>query len=203
MPLKYPALLDRSFFARSPLDVAPELLNKLVVVARAVGAPRAGRIVEVEAYLGQQDPASHAFRGITGRNSVMFGPAGYLYVYFSYGMHWCANVVCDADGTAGAVLLRALAPVAGLQEMRTARVAARADRHLCSGPGKLTQALGLTGQDNGVDLCADTSPVNMCSDGVDPPASPATATRIGISVGIDSPWRWFIATDPNVSRRLR
>ena len=195
------ALLPRSFFSRSPLEVAPALLNKLVVVARDAVAPRVGRIVEVEAYLGAQDPASHAFRGPTRRNQVMFGAAGHLYVYFSYGMHWCANVVCDVEGTAGAVLLRALAPVEGVQDMRVVRSAARTDRDLCSGPGKLTQALGLNGQDDGADLCSETSAVSVRDDGVPAPTFATSTPRIGLSVAIDRPWRWLIAADPNVSRR--
>ncbi len=123
--------------ARDPLEVAPELLNKLIVHDR-----RVGRIVEVEAYRGADDPASHAFRGPTPRNEVMFGPAGRLYVYRSYGIHWCANVVCRTDGVAGAVLLRAVEPVRGLPAMRRDRPKAKDDADLGAGPGKLCAALG-------------------------------------------------------------
>ncbi|MDQ4068365.1 MAG: DNA-3-methyladenine glycosylase, partial [Actinomycetota bacterium] len=140
--------LPRRFFAADSRDVAPQLLNKLLARGR-----RVGRIVEVEAYAGGADPASHAFRGRTARNATMFGPPGHLYVYLSYGMHYCANVVCGEDGEASAVLLRALTPVGGLEEMRAARgPAARLDRDLCSGPGKLCQALGLDRSFDGADL---------------------------------------------------
>jgi DNA-3-methyladenine glycosylase len=166
---------------------------------------RAGRIVEVEAYRGTSDPASHAYRGKTPRTSVMFGPAGYLYVYFTYGMHWCANVVCERDGVAGAVLIRALVPVSGLDAMYAARRVAKRDRDLCSGPAKLCQALGITGEDNGTDLLSGRSvpagkiSVQLVDDGMPPPKSPAEGTRIGIRVGTEHPWRFWVEGDPNVS----
>jgi DNA-3-methyladenine glycosylase len=187
--------VPRSFFARDSRVVAPELLNKLLV-----RGDRVGRIVEVEAYAGAEDPASHGFRGPTARNEVMFGPAGHLYVYFTYGMHFCANAVCGPDGESSAVLLRALAPLDGLDAMRVARgPAARRDRDLCSGPAKLCQALGLDRAHDGVDLVQGAE-VAVLDDGTPPPTSPGVSARIGISVAVDEPWRWFVPDDPNLSR---
>jgi DNA-3-methyladenine glycosylase len=154
--------------------------------------------VEVEAYLGQLDPGSHAYRGRTARNATMFGPPGHLYVYFTYGMHFCANVVCGPPEEAGAVLLRALAPVRGLDAMRARRPAARADRQLCSGPARLTQALGLDRRHDGVDLLA--GPVRLLDDGVPPPDTPGVSRRIGLTAGAEHSWRWYVPGDPNVSR---
>jgi DNA-3-methyladenine glycosylase len=174
-----------------------------------VKGERAGRIVEVEAYKGAIDPASHAYRGTTARTAVMFGRPGFLYVYFTYGMHWCANVVTGPDGQASALLIRALAPLRGLHEMRQAREAARRDRDLCNGPAKLCQALGITGADNGVDLLArgrtasdadGAAVVRLLDDGTPPPDRPAQGKRIGISVAKDEPWRFWVAGDENVSR---
>jgi DNA-3-methyladenine glycosylase len=187
--------VPRRFFARDPVLVAPELLNKVLV-----GPNGAGRIVEVEAYDGENDPASHAYRGRTARTEVMFGPPGHLYVYFSYGMHWCANAVCRRDGVAGAVLLRALAPLRGLPAMRAARPAARRDRDLCNGPGKLCQALGIGRVHDGADLVRADRGVTILDDGVEPPDDPVNTTRVGISVATDVRWRWYVAGDPNVSR---
>jgi DNA-3-methyladenine glycosylase len=176
--------------------VAPELLNKVLV-----GPNGAGRIVEVEAYDGGNDPGSHAYRGLTPRTTVMFGPPGHLYVYFTYGMHWCANAVCRDAGTAGAVLLRALAPLEGLERMRQARPAARRDRDLCSGPGKLCQALGIRRDHNGADVVRPDRGVSIVDVGVAPPDAPIQTGRIGLRLGADRPWRWYVAGDPNVSRR--
>ncbi|HEY5384829.1 MAG TPA: DNA-3-methyladenine glycosylase, partial [Acidimicrobiales bacterium] len=141
--------MERSDLEGNPVTLAPWLLNK--VLARG---ERAGRIVEVEAYHGANDAASHAYRGLTPRTAIMFGPPGFLYVYFTYGMHWCANVVTGPEGQASALLIRALAPLRGVDEMRLARPAARRDRDLCNGPAKLCQALGITGAENGTDLLA-------------------------------------------------
>jgi DNA-3-methyladenine glycosylase len=186
--------LSRAFYRRPSVELAPELLGKLVV-----HGDRAGRIVEVEAYR-RDDPASHAFAGPTRRNATMFGPPGHLYVYFSYGVHWCANVVCGAqDGQA--VLLRALAPVDGLDAMRAARPAARRDRDLASGPGRLTQALGIDVAFDGADLVR--GPIRLVDDGTSPPTRPGVSARIGISKAVDQPWRWFVPGDPNVSRLVR
>ncbi|MGH9109598.1 MAG: DNA-3-methyladenine glycosylase [Acidimicrobiales bacterium] len=181
--------------AGDPLDVAPTLLGKLLVCG-----DRAGRIVEVEAYRGGQDPASHAFRGPTARNATMFGPPGHLYVYFTYGMHWCANVVCWPEGTAGAVLLRALSPVGGVEAMWAARRAARTERDLCSGPAKLCQALGITGAMDGADLYRPAGEVSLLDDGVPPPDEPAQGVRVGLRHAADRPWRWWVPGDPHVSR---
>jgi DNA-3-methyladenine glycosylase len=187
--------VPRSFFARDSRVVAPELLNKLLV-----RGDRVGRIVEVEAYAGGEDPASHGYRGPTDRTRVMFGPPGHLYVYFTYGMHFCANAVCGDEGSSSAVLLRALAPVAGLDEMRLARGAtARRDRDLCSGPAKLCQAFGIDRSLDGVDVVEGTD-VLVLDDGTLPPDPAGVSTRIGISVAVDEPWRWFVPGDPNLSR---
>lgn len=194
-------VVPRAFYDRDVLEVAPELLNKVLAVTDGDGMRRAGRIVEVEAYRGRDDPASHSAPGPTPRNQVMFGPPGFLYVYFSYGMHWCANAVCESDSVGAAVLLRALAPLEGLDEMRAARPAARRDRDLCSGPAKLCQALGLKGDFYGADLVAGDRGVHIYDDGTAPPASPHQTTRVGISVGTDHPWRWYVDGDPNVSRK--
>ena len=190
--------LGRDFYARSALDVAPELLNKVLVGPDG----RAGRIVEVEAYRGADDPGSHGFRGRTRRNSTMFGPPGHLYVYFTYGMHWCANVVAETDGVAAAVLLRALTPLEGLDAMYAARgPAARRDRDLCSGPAKLTQALGIDGDLDGANLATADRGVTIVNDGQPPPRVPAVTTRIGLTNGVDLPWRFYVAGTPDISRR--
>jgi DNA-3-methyladenine glycosylase len=158
----------------------------------------AGRIVEVEAYLGHLDPGSHAYRGPTARNATMFGPPGRLYVYFTYGMHFCANIVCGPPDVAGAVLLRALAPLRGLEGMRARRPRAGTDRQLCSGPARLTQALGIDRRHDGADLLA--GPIRLLDDGVPPHAEPAVSLRVGLTAGAEHPWRWYVPGDPNVSR---
>jgi DNA-3-methyladenine glycosylase len=175
--------------------VAPELLNKVLVRGE-----RSGRIVEVEAYRGEADPASHSFRGETPRVRTMFGPAGHLYVYFTYGMHWCANVVCGDVGEGTAVLVRALEPLTGLDEMRQARGgAARRDRDLCDGPAKLAQALGIGQAQDGADLVHGDE-VFLVDDGTLPPAEPVQTARVGISVAQEHPWRWLVPASPHVSR---
>jgi DNA-3-methyladenine glycosylase len=188
-------VLDRAFFARDSRDVAPELLNLVLV-----HGGRSGRIVEVEAYAGEQDPGSHGFRGETPRTATMFGPPGHLYVYFTYGMHWCANVVCGPVGTCSAVLIRALAPLSGLEAMRAARGrAARSDVDLCSGPAKACQALGIDCAHDGADLCGGSGP-DLVDDAMGTPAAIGRSTRIGLTRGSHHPWRWFVADDPNVSK---
>jgi DNA-3-methyladenine glycosylase len=176
--------------------VAPDLLNKLLVHDGL-----AGRIVEVEAYCGSEDPGAHTYRGMTNRNRTMFGPPGGLYVYFTYGMHWCANAVCGEEGEGVAVLLRALAPVAGIDVMQARRPRARRDVDLCNGPAKLCQALGLDGSFDGADLVAGDRGVAIADDGTPPPPTPVQTTRIGLSAGAEHPWRWYVPADPHVSRR--
>jgi DNA-3-methyladenine glycosylase len=193
-----PVALPQSFYLRDPVVVAPELLNKLLVVGE-----RSGRIVEVEAYCGSIDPGSHAFRGPTPRNAVMFGPGGGLYVYRSYGIHWCANVVCGPEGVGEAVLIRALAPVSGVAGMRAARTQGQihplAERDLCRGPGRLCQALGITVAYNGADLVTGDRGVRVMDDGVAPPAQPGVSVRVGLSKGAEFPWRFFVTGDRHVS----
>ena len=187
--------LDREFYRRDPREVAPELLNKVLVKGE-----RSGRIVEVEAYCGPIDPGAHSYRGPTARNAVMFGPAGHLYVYFTYGMHHCCNAVCGDEGEGLAVLIRALEPLTGIAEMTAARgPTARRDRDLCSGPAKLTQALGIVRADDGADL-VDGDRITIADDGTAPPACPVRTTRIGLSAGGEHPWRWYVAANPHVSR---
>lgn len=191
--------LARRFYARDSRQLAPLLLNKVLV--QGAGPDRvAARIVEVEAYAGSEDQASHAYRGPTPRNATMFGPPGRLYVYFTYGMHWCVNVVAGTDGTASAVLLRAGAPLAGIDLMRERRGPDRRDRELCAGPARLTQALGITGVDDGNDLVRGT--IRLLDDGVAPPTRPGRSVRIGLREGHGDQhrWRWFVRNDPNVSR---
>ncbi|MFN8053189.1 MAG: DNA-3-methyladenine glycosylase [Acidimicrobiales bacterium] len=183
--------------ARSLLDdhasvVAPALLGKVLLVDHGDGDVRSGRIVEVEAYGGSDDPASHAARGETPRNAVMFGPAGVVYVYFSYGMHWCANIVTGPVGDPQAVLLRAVEPLVGMDAIRRARPAARRDADLANGPAKLCQALGIAAWANGRTLGPDASgpSVQLLDDGTPPPAAPLVGPRVGISVARDTPWRF-------------
>jgi DNA-3-methyladenine glycosylase len=187
-------VLPRRFYAGDSVDVAPLLLNKLLV-----RGTRVGRIVEVEAYRGSEDPASHAFKGPTARNAVMFGPPGHLYVYFTYGMHWCANAVCGPEGTGVAVLLRALAPVSGLAAMRRARPRGTPDRQLTNGPAKLCQAFGISRPFDGADLVRGDHGLTISDDGLAPPTDPGVSGRIGIRLAGDRPWRWWVPGDPHVS----
>jgi DNA-3-methyladenine glycosylase len=198
-PVKPSRRLEEDFYRRDSLAVAASLLNKLLVSADG----RIARLVEVEAYRGVDDPASHAYRGRTPRTEVMWGPPGRLYVYFSYGMHWCANVVTGEDGEAQAVLLRAAEPLAGLEAMRQARWRAQkrqSDRDLCRGPGRLAQAFGIGRAQFGLDLAAD-GPLWLADDGTPPPSPPAMGPRIGISVAADRPWRYWVPGDRAVSGR--
>ena len=187
--------LPRKFYLRHPTEVAPELLNKLLV--RDDG--RAGRIVEVEAYAGTDDPAAHSFRGRTARNATMFGDGGHMYVYFTYGMHWCANAVCG-KGQGWGVLLRAIEPVAGLELMREARGHSKKDRELGSGPGRLGQAMGIAKALDGADLVKGDRGIWIMSDGLAPPDEPAVGPRVGISHAVEQPWRWHVPEHAHVSR---
>jgi DNA-3-methyladenine glycosylase len=171
--------LKRAFFARSVHEVAPDLIGATLLV-NGVG----GIIVEVEAY-HHTDPAAHSFRGPTPRNLVMFGPPGFLYVYRSYGIHWCMNVVCEKEGSASAVLIRALEPTHGFATMRRRR-GVTDDRALCSGPGKLTEALGVTHAQNG--LALDAPPFAMFAHKGD--VEVVTGVRIGLTKAVDLPWRY-------------
>jgi DNA-3-methyladenine glycosylase len=198
------ARLTRAFYDRDPRELAPDLLNK-VLVSTEDGARVAARIVEVEAYCGSADPASHAYRGRTDRNATMFGRPGRLYVYFVYGMHWCANVVAAAPpDDAGAVLLRAATPLDGLDVMRTRRPAARRDRELCAGPARLAGAFGLDRAHDGVDLVR--GPIGIQDDGTPPPARPHRSVRVGLRPGRGDRerWRWYVPGVAEVSGpRLR
>jgi DNA-3-methyladenine glycosylase len=192
--------LTRAFYARDALQLAPDLLNKVLVRDEPEGR-LAVRIVEVEAYRGSVDPGSHAFRGQTPRNATMFGPPGRLYVYFTYGMHWCANVVGRGEpGDVSAVLLRAGEPIEGLDVMRSRRPAARRDRDLCAGPARLAQALGIAKPDDGANLLR--GPFGIFDDGVAPPRRPGRSARIGLAAGKGEKtrWRWFVQGNENVSR---
>jgi DNA-3-methyladenine glycosylase len=186
-------LVERSFLARDSVTVAPELLNKVLTVG-----PCSGRIVEVEAYR-EDDPASHTYRGRTARNAVMFGPAGHLYVYFTYGMHFCANVVTGADGEGSAVLLRALAPLSGVEIMHRRRGRPRRLIDVANGPAKLCQALGIDRSFDGCEVIDPSSPATLSDDGT-PPPRPGVSRRVGITVAVDVPWRFFVPGDPHVSR---
>lgn len=188
--------LPRAFYARDAVVVARALLGR--VLECDLGRERvAGRIVEVEAYRGARDPASHAFRGETPRNRVMFGPPGHAYVYFTYGMHHCLNVVCGREGVAAAVLVRALEPLAGLELARERRGVQEAAR-LMRGPGCVAQALGLTRVHDGSDLVG--GPLRVTRE----PARRfgrriACGTRVGIRVGLEHPWRFWLEGHPCVS----
>jgi DNA-3-methyladenine glycosylase len=174
-----PRPLRRNFFARSVRVVAPDLIGATLLF-KGIG----GLIVEVEAY-HHTDPAAHSFGGPTERNTVMFGPAGYAYVYRSYGIHWCLNFVCEAEGSASAVLIRALAPTHGLAAMRRRRGVAD-ERLLCSGPGRLCEALGITGSQYGLALDAPPFAIFARTQDVDVAVGP----RIGLTKAVDQPWRY-------------
>jgi DNA-3-methyladenine glycosylase len=182
--------LEREFFARSVHEVAPELIGAELLVD-GVG----GTIVEVEAY-DQEDPASHGYNGRTARNASMFGRPGHAYVYRSYGVHWCLNLVCADEGVAQAALIRALEPTRGLDEMR-ARRGLEQPQLLCSGPGRLCQALGVTREHDG--LALDEPPFELLARANEPEID--AGPRIGISRAANYPWRYVLAGSPFLSRR--
>ncbi|MGH3316226.1 MAG: DNA-3-methyladenine glycosylase [Nocardioidaceae bacterium] len=183
--------LDRSFFERAVLDVAPDLLG--VVLSHGDVSVR---LTEVEAYDGEDDPGSHAFRGRTSRNATMFGPAGHLYVYFTYGMHWCANIVCGREGRASAVLLRGGEVVAGAPVAQQRRGPAVTARDLARGPARLTQALGLDREHDGADLFDGAIDLRRP---VESPGPTSRGPRVGLRQAADRPWRFWIGGDRHVS----
>ena len=185
--------LDRSFYARPTVEVARELLGKVIVHGET-----SGRIVETEAYLGLDDGAAHSARGVTPRTRVIFGVPGHAYVYLIYGMYECLNLVAEPEGAAGCVLIRALEPLTGLPIMRRRRRAARGIEDLANGPGKLTQALGITRRHNGVDVTR--GPITVHSPAEDAGALEiAVSTRIGITKSADLPLRFFLRSNRFVS----
>jgi DNA-3-methyladenine glycosylase len=192
--------LPRSFYTRSALLVAQDLLGK-ILVRKIEKTILSGKIVEVEAYLGVKDPASHAYRGKTKRNEVMFREGGYLYVYFTYGMHFCANVVTGRQGAGEAVLIRALEPVTGIEVMKRKRGFAKstgATHTLTDGPGKLCQAFGIKGKDNGSDFLGNK--IFLIDGDSIPKAHIGTSTRVGISRGKEKKWSFFVKRNKWVSR---
>ena len=189
-------ILARGFYARPTAEVARDLLGKILVHGKT-----AGRIVETEAYLGVNDAAAHAYRGVTERTRVLFGPPGHAYVYFVYGMYECLNLVAERDGKAGCVLIRAVEPLAGIALMKQRRAAARSVEDLASGPGKLTAALGVTRRLYGADVTRGRLTVRELPQ--EPPVEIRTTPRIGIRECVDWPLRFVIAGNRYVSRFAR
>jgi DNA-3-methyladenine glycosylase len=190
--------VPREFFDRPVLEVAPDLLGA-VVEHRSDDGLVAVRVTEVEAYDGERDPGSHAFRGRTPRNAVMFGPPGHVYVYFTYGMHWCMNLVCGPVGVASAVLLRAGEVVVGEPLAAARRTSAKSPRDLARGPARLTVALGIDGAYDGADAADEAAPLRVVT-GSRGPADVRTGPRVGVSGdGAHQPWRFWLAGEPTVS----
>jgi DNA-3-methyladenine glycosylase len=189
---------DRDVLSGPVLAAGRALLGAVLEVDSPQGTV-AVQLSEVEAYAGLADPASHAFRGRTNRNAVMFGPAGFLYVYFVYGMHWCCNVVCGPDGEASAVLLRAGRVVAGEELARARRPAARAATELARGPARLASALGIVGTDTGADLLDPAAPIRLLAGTPVPAAAIRQGPRVGVAAGADVLWRFWVDADPTVS----
>ena len=186
-------MLARDFYARPAVEVARDCLGKILVHGST-----AGRIVETEAYLGVDDRAAHAWRGITKRTQLLFGPPGHAYVYFIYGMYECLNFVAEEEGKAGCVLIRALEPVAGIDLMRRRRPTAKRIEDLASGPGKLTLAMGITRKQNGADLTGGN--LKVCQERDEPPVEIEVSNRIGITHCADWPLRFFVAGNRFVSK---
>jgi len=190
--------LPRRFYTRETLTVAEGLLGKQLV--RYTNNSRLmGKIVEVEAYRGSDDPGSHAYRGITPRNRLMFGKGGFAYVYFTYGMHHCFNVVTERENVPGAVLIRALEPISGIETMRKNRETENM-LNLTNGPAKLTKAMNITKKQNGLDLTRSKE-LFICEPKVKEKFEVVSTKRIGIKVGADKPWRFYIKNNKFVSRR--
>jgi len=193
-------MLDRSFYDRSTLEVARDLIG-LHLVRRDGDGPCVGRIVETEAYIGPHDLACHAAKGKTKRTAVMFGPPGHAYVYLIYGMYWCLNLVTEPVGHPSAILIRAVEPVAGLDRIRARRPKARSDAQLTAGPGRLCMALDITGDLNGADLCTPDGPLTV-EDRNTPARTIVTAPRVGVDYA--GPWalepfRFFEDESPYIS----
>lgn len=195
-------MLGRDVLAGDVLPAARRLVG-CVVEADTPDGTVAVELVEVEAYRGADDPASHSYRGRTPRNAVMFGPAGHLYVYFVYGMHFCANVSCLADGEAGAVLLRAGRVVSDLGIARVRRPTARRDTELARGPARLASLLGLGRDHNGLDLTAADSPVRILAGEPVAPERVRSGPRVGVAAAHDLPWRFWLDGAPEVSAYRR
>ncbi|WP_018686148.1 DNA-3-methyladenine glycosylase [Actinokineospora enzanensis] len=195
-------MLTREQLAVDPVDAAKLLLGAELHADSPEGTVKV-RIVEVEAYRGGDDPASHCYRGRTPRNEVMFGPAGFLYVYFVYGMHFCANVVSLTDGVPGAVLLRAGEVVDGIEVARARRPASRSDAELARGPARLTGVLGLTREHNGIDLTDPSAPVRLHAGTRVPAEAIRIGPRVGVAVAVDVPWRFWVDGTKAVSAYRR
>ena len=190
--------LPRRFYIRETLTVAEELLGKKLV-RHTDNTRLVGKIVEVEAYRGSDDPGSHAFRGITPRNRLMFGKGGFAYVYFTYGMHYCFNVVTERQNAPGAVLIRALEPLNGIETMRKNR-GNKNLLNLTNGPAKLTEAMNITKKQNGLDLTRSKE-LFICEPKVKEKFEVVSTKRIGIKGGADKPWRFYIKNNKSVSRK--
>jgi DNA-3-methyladenine glycosylase len=189
--------LARDFFDRPVLQVAPDLLGRVLVHDAPTGRV-AARLTEVEAYDGANDPGSHAFRGRTKRNATMFGPPGHLYVYFTYGMHYCMNLVCGPPGTPTGILLRAAAVTEGIPLVRERRPTARNEAEFARGPARFVLALGVGPGDDGADVCGD-GPLTILAGNRPPRARIRKGPRVGLRDAADFPWRFWIQGDPSVS----